>query len=77
MKTTYKCNVDEMILKIIGDMQPISSKEIWCEIGENVNLKEMLSQMEIRQRLERMENDEVLERLMTDRGSEKYIFKRK
>ena len=77
MKTTDKFNADEMILKIIEDMQPISSKEVWCEIGENVSLGQMLTQIEIRQRLEKMENDGVLERLVTDRGNEKYILKAK
>jgi hypothetical protein len=47
-------NLDEIILEIVREMQPISSEEVWMEIGENLGLESNPSQEEINQRLDKM-----------------------
>ncbi len=47
-------NLDEIILEIVREMQPISSEEVWMEIGENLDLESNPSQEEINQRLDKM-----------------------
>jgi len=68
-----KFNLDEIILKIVREMQPISSKEVLLEIGENVDLESKPSQININQILEKMEKREILERIRLENEEEKYI----
>ena len=63
MKTTKTFNLDEIILKIVREMQPISSKEIWWEIGEMPDGVSMPTKEEVHQRLEEMERIKILEKV--------------
>ena len=65
-------NLDEIILEIVREMQPISSKEIWMEIGENLDLESNPSQEEVNQILEKMEKEEILESIKLKSEEEKY-----
>ena len=65
-------NLDEIILEIVREMQPISSEEIWMEIGENLDLESNPSQEEVNQILEKMEKEEILESIKLKSEEEKY-----
>ena len=66
-------NLDKIILEIVREMQPISSEELWLEIGENLDLESKPSQTEVDQILEKMEKEEILERIRLKSEEEKYI----
>ena len=68
MNTTKKFNLDEVLLKIVREMQPISSKEIWWEIGEMLDGVSMPTQEEVYQRLEEMERRKILEKVILNSG---------
>ena len=68
-----KFNLDEIILRIVRAMQPIPSKEVLLEIGENVDLESKPSQITINQILEKMEKGKFLERIRLENEEEKYI----
>ena len=53
-------NLDKIILDLVSEMQPISSEELWLEIGENLGLEAGPSKEEIDQRLEKMVKKKVL-----------------
>lgn len=73
MMTTKTFNLDEIILKIVREMQPISSKEIWWEIGEMLDGVSMPTQEEVHQRLKEMERRKILEKVRLNSGDkEKY-----
>jgi DNA-binding Lrp family transcriptional regulator len=75
MKTTKKFNLDEIILKIVREMQPISSKEIWWKTGEMLDGVSMPTQEEVYQRLEEMEQGKILEKFRINSGEkEKYTL---
>jgi DNA-binding Lrp family transcriptional regulator len=65
-------NLDEIILEIVREMQPISSEEVWMEIGENLDLESNLSQEEVNQILEKMEKEKILESIKLKSEEEKY-----
>ncbi len=65
--------MDEIILEILREMQPISSEEVWMEIGENLDLESNPSQEEINQRLDKMEKENILERSSFKSEEEKYM----
>jgi len=65
-------NLDEIILEILREMQPISSEEVWMEIGENLDLESNPSKEEINQRLDKMEKENILESIRSKNGEEKY-----
>jgi len=65
--------LDEIILEIVREMQPISSEEVWMEIGENLDLESNPSQEEINQRLDKMEKENILERNSFKSEEEKYM----
>ena len=66
-------NLDEIILEIVRRMQPISSEEVWMEIGENLEFESNLSQEEINQRLDKMEKENILGRSTFKNDEEKYV----
>jgi DNA-binding Lrp family transcriptional regulator len=66
-------NLDEIILEIVRRMQPISSEEVWMEIGENLEFESNLSQEEINQRLDKMEKENILGRSSFKNDEEKYV----
>ena len=66
-------NLDEIILEIVGEMQPISSEEVWMEIGENLDLESNPSQEEVNQILEKMEKEKILESIKSKSGEGKYM----
>jgi len=68
-----KFNLEDIILKIVREMQPISSQEVLLEIGENVDLEAKPSQININQILEKMEEGEILERIRLENEEEKYM----
>jgi len=74
VKTTKQCNLNEIILKIVRQMQPISSDEIWWEMGESLKPDSMPSQIEVNQRLEQMEKRKILKRISSNNGREKYTL---
>ncbi len=43
-------NLDKIILEIVRKLQPISSEEVWMEIGENLDLESNPFQTEINQK---------------------------
>ena len=53
-------------------MQPISSEEVWMEIGENLDLESNPSQEEVNQILEKMEKEKILESTKLKSEEEKY-----
>ena len=65
-------NLDEIILEIVREMQPISSEEVWMEIGENLDLESNLSQEEAKQILEKMEKEKILKSIRSKSREEKY-----
>ena len=66
-------NLDEIILEIVRKMQPISSEEVWMEIGENLDLESNPSQEEVNQILEKMEKKKILESIKLKSEEEKYM----
>lgn len=72
--TAEKINLSEIILRIVGEMQPISSKEIWWEMGESLHSDLMPSQIEVNHRLEQMEKKKILKRISSNDGREKYTL---
>lgn len=74
MKTTREFNLDEIILEIVRGMQPISSEEIWWEMGENLNSESMPFQIEVNRRLEKMEKRKILKKVSLNGGKEKYTM---
>ena len=70
-------NLDKIILKIVREMQPISSEEVWMEIGENLDLESMPSQTEVNQRLEKMEKRGILVRVRLNSEEERYTVVKK
>ena len=78
MKNTKKqFNLDKIILDIVKEMQPISSEEVWMEIGENLDLESMPSQTEVNQRLEKMEKRGILVRVRLNSEEERYTVVKK
>ncbi len=67
-------NLDEIILEIVREMQPISSEEVWMEIGENLDLESNPSQEEVNQRLDKMEKENILKRSSFKSEEEKYML---
>ena len=65
-------NLDEIILKVVREMQPISSEELWLEIGEKSDLESKPSRTEVDQILGKMEKEEILERIRLKSDKEKY-----
>ena len=65
-------NLDEIILEIAREMQPISSQEIWMEIGENIDLESNPSQEGVSQILDKMEKEKILESTKSKNQEEKY-----
>lgn len=70
-------NLDKIILEIVREMQPISSEEVWMEIGENLDLESMPSQTEVNQRLEKMEKRGILVRVRLNSEEERYTVVKK
>ncbi len=70
-------NLDKIILEIVREMQPISSEEVWMEIGENLDLESMPSKTEVNQRLEKMEKRGILVRVILNSGEERYTVVKK
>lgn len=64
--------MDEIILEIVREMQPISSEEVWMEIGENLDLESNPSQEEVNQILEKMEKEKILESIKLKSEEGKY-----
>jgi hypothetical protein len=58
MNTVKHNNLNDIILGIVRDMQPISHDEIWFEIGESANIHPQSSQQEINVSLKEMEKKE-------------------
>jgi DNA-binding PadR family transcriptional regulator len=70
-------DLDEIILEIVRKMQPISSEEVWMEIGENLDLESNPPQEEINQRLDKMEKKNFLRRSNFKQEEEKYMVMEK
>jgi DNA-binding Lrp family transcriptional regulator len=78
MKNTKKqFNLDKIILDIVKEMQPISSEEVWMEIGENLDLESKPSQTEVNQRLEKMKKRGILLRVRLNSEEERYTVVKK
>ena len=74
LKTIKKSNLDKIIWEIVRGMQPISSEEIWWEVGEMLDCVSMPTREEVHQRLEKMEHRKILERARLNSGKEKYTL---
>ena len=70
-------NLDEIISEIVRKMQPISSEEVWMEIGENLDLESNPFQTEINQRLEKMEKRKILIKVRLKNMEEGYTIVKK
>ena len=78
MKNTKKqFNLDKIILDIVKEMRPISSEEVWMEIGENLDLESKPSQTEVNQRLEKMKKRGILLRVRLNSEEERYTVVKK
>ncbi len=75
--TKKRFNLDKIILEIVREMQPISSEEVWMEIGENLDLESKPSQTEVNQRLEKMEKRGILVRVRLNSEEERYTVVKK
>ena len=75
--TKKRFNLDKIILEIVREMQPISSEEVWMEIGENLDLESMPSQTEVNQRLEKMEKRGIMVRVRLNSEEERYTVVKK
>jgi len=67
-------NLDKIILEIVRKLQPISSEEVWMEIGENLDLESNPFQTEINQRLEKMEKRKILIKARLNNNEEGYTI---
>ena len=74
MNTVRRNNLNDIILGIVRDMQPISHDEIWFEIGESANIHPKPSQQEINLSLEEMEKRRILKKMPFLNGREKYFL---
>ena len=74
MNTAKRYDLNDIILKIIEDMQPISHQEIWFEMGESFDAHSIPSQEEIDLHLEEMEKKKILKKIMFPDGREKYLL---
>jgi len=66
--------LDKIILEIVRELQPISSEELWLEIGENLDLELGPSRTEINQRLEKMEKRKILVKVRLNSKEEGYTI---
>ena len=74
MNTSKRNNLNDIILGIIREMQPISHDEILFEIGESATIHFTPSQQEIDLSLEEMEKRKILKKIMFPNGREKYLL---
>ena len=74
MNTSKRYNLNDIILGIVREMQPISHDEVWFEIGESANIHPIPSSQEINMLLEEMEKRRVLTKTMGPNGREKYLL---
>ena len=70
-------NLDEIILEIVREMQPISPEEVWMEIGEKLDLESNPFQTEINQILEKMEKRKILIKARLNNNEEGYTIVKK
>ena len=74
MNTVKRNNLNDIILGIVHDLQPISHDEIWFEIGESANIHPIPSQEEINLSLEEVEKRRIVKKIMFPSGREKYLL---
>ena len=74
MNTARQYNLNDIIVGVVRDMQPITNRGIWLEIGETLNTYPTPSQQEVNLRLEQMEKRKILKKIMFPDGKEKYLM---
>ena len=72
MNTAKQYSLNDIIVGIVRDMQPISNREIWLEIGEALSGYPAPSQQKVNLSLEQMEKRKILRKIMFPDGREKY-----
>ena len=70
----YNFNLNDIIVKIVRDVQPIGHHEIWFEIGESLNGRSIPSQQEVDLCLDQMERRNILKKITFPDGREKYLL---
>ena len=70
----YNVNLNDIIVKIVRDAQPIGHHEIWFEIGESLNGRPIPSQQEVDVCLEQIQKRNILKKITIPDGREKYLL---
>jgi predicted transcriptional regulator len=73
-KQGQSLNLEKVILELVGKMQPISSEELWLEIGENAGLEQGPSQAEVHQLLEKMAKKKILGKVKLHNKEARYTI---
>ena len=74
MNTVKRYDLNDIILGIVREMEPISLNEIWFEIGESLNVQLTPSKEKVNFSLEQMEKRKILKKVMFPNGREKYLL---
>ena len=74
MRTTKEYDLNNIILGMVREMQPISLDEIWFEIGESSNVHLVPSKEKVGFSLEQMEKRKILKKVIFPNGREKYLL---
>jgi hypothetical protein len=77
MSKKKRPNLKHIILDIVREMQPISCKNLWLELGENLDFESNKAKKEVMQILGGMEKKNILDRIRFKKKEEKYIVIKK
>ena len=74
MNSANRNGLNDIILGIVREMEPISLDEIWFEMGESLNVQLIPSKKKLNFSLEQMEKRKILKKVMFPNGREKYLL---
>ena len=69
--------LDKIIVKIVREMQPISSENVWFEITENSPTQSTLSLQDIQERLQQMKKKKTVKTMPANSGKDRYMLTNK
>ena len=73
MSKKKRPNLKHIILDIVREMQPISYKNLWLELGENLDFESNKAKKEVMQVLGGMEKKNILDSIRFKKGEWIYI----
>ena len=74
MNNAKQYNLNDIVVGVVRDMQPISGRGIWLEIGEALNAYPTPSQQEVNLSLDQMEKRKILKKIKFPDGREQYVM---